>query len=568
MPKPSGSHVTVTEESVTALADNAIRGDWIFWLADQPPPSSIDSAPNLVTDAGPGPPGDANTEPGWIVPLIGAPGAEALANSVRLWRRMPATEDPDQAVFWTDGFGAPLLTQVSDGGHRRWLFYSRFRPDWTDLPLSTALPAVLRSLLLPETNSPLFAAPAHDLRRADPTQLPAATVRSAATAVSLPLHRDTPGLQGWCWLGATILSGWNACSAIVAEPQHPLKLPPRSTLPSRRSPDDATDLDIAVLNFALNLEYLEAEYYTYASTGAGIEAQGVAVTGSGTPGTTLVKPNFAKVPFSNAIIEDYAGEIFHDELNHVIFLRAALGESNVVARPALDLYNSFNIAYAAATNTPGATFDPFAGDVPFLYGAFIFEDVGVTAYHGAAPLITNKTYLSAAAGILAVEAYHASEVRTVLYGLSQSMNDPSILTTACRPSRICATASTAPTTTRDQGLTDANGNVNIVPDRPQLHCVCPQHEPGSRHRLRGAQGHQRPVLPERRQRRGAAKLTCSLAECSHGAASPCLRMKGRPARAVLFCSPPWPAAPSTKRRPATFFLPSLQNLSSPKVLSS
>ncbi|MBB3880504.1 ferritin-like domain-containing protein [Sphingomonas pseudosanguinis] len=197
--------------------------------------------------------------------------------------------------------------------------------------------------------------------------------------------------------------------------------------PTPTSTASVTDAD--VLNFALQLEYLEAQFYSYAAFGTGLSSS--LLGGAGTQGSVAINTSATdgagqprQVRFQDPIVAQYAREIAYDEIAHVTFLRNALG-SAAVAQPAINLSGDANGAFTAAARAAGVvgssgTFDPYASDEAFLLGAFLFEDVGVTAYMGGVTLLTNKTFIEAAAGIHAAEAYHAGLVRTTIYrkGLS------------------------------------------------------------------------------------------------------------------------------------------------------
>lgn len=223
---------------------------------------------------------------------------------------------------------------------------------------------------------------------------------------------------------------------------------PTSVVPTApAAPATITDVDI--LNFALNLEYLEAEFYLRAATGSGIPA----ADGGG----TVI--GGAKVNFSAGAAPSFyinlANELAQTELTHVRAIRStivSLGGTPVSA-PNIDLTNSFNgAAFAAGI---GPSFNAFADTNSYLIGSFVFEDVGVTAYTGAAGLITNTAVLTAAAGIQAIEAYHAATLRNLIAYRAVATGDMTYLNYANQIVQLRSSLGGGKETTINPGATTA-----------------------------------------------------------------------------------------------------------------
>jgi rubrerythrin len=126
--------------------------------------------------------------------------------------------------------------------------------------------------------------------------------------------------------------------------------------------------DIDILNFALTLEYLEAAFYDQAAK---------------------------QVPGLSGDLAGYVKTFGGEEQEHVDALAATI--SDLGGKP---------------VKAPGVDFgDAFSSQDAFLETAITFEDLGVSAYNGAAPMIKSKDLLATAGGIVQVEARHAGAIR-------------------------------------------------------------------------------------------------------------------------------------------------------------
>ncbi len=148
------------------------------------------------------------------------------------------------------------------------------------------------------------------------------------------------------------------------------------------------------LNFALNLEYLEATFYLTVTTGSGLPAAAMGTS----PGA--VTGGQGRVTFVNPGVQALANQLAADEMAHVQFLRATMQSLSLtpVDMPALDL--------------TGGTATPVTTDAQFLALARRLETTGVSAYEGAiTALVSNTAALTYAAQIHDTEGQHEGILR-------------------------------------------------------------------------------------------------------------------------------------------------------------
>ncbi|MDB5714724.1 MAG: ferritin-like protein [Sphingomonadales bacterium] len=258
--------------------------------------------------------------------------------------------------------------------------------------------------------------------------------------------------------GATLLPGCGGGGGGTTEAATPPPLAPVTPVNTAPVGGNSLSAEAVKLNLALNLEYLGAQFYAYASKGAGLSSD--LVTGIGQQGAVA---GGRQVAFVDDAVRERASELAADKLANVISLRAQLGTS-VAAQPAFDFSASATspfstVAQAAGVVAQGATFDAFSSDEKFLIGAFLLENGVAATYRMISSEVVTPASLEAVTANLADAIYHGGLVRTML--ATRAVDNAAI---ALSITSICAyLAKLDGSNVGDQSLEHAaGGSTNII----------------------------------------------------------------------------------------------------------
>ncbi|KAI7751415.1 hypothetical protein M8C21_011791 [Ambrosia artemisiifolia] len=166
--------------------------------------------------------------------------------------------------------------------------------------------------------------------------------------------------------------------------------------------------DINLLEFPLNLEYFEAEYFLFGSIGQGLDIIEPALAAGGPP------PIGAKQANLSLLIKDIITQFGYQEIGH---LRAIKKRVRGFPRPLLNLTaEAFGTLMNAAFGMPlTPPFDPYANDINYLISCYVIPYVGLTGYVGANPNLQGPASRELVAGLLGVESGQDAVIRSLLY---------------------------------------------------------------------------------------------------------------------------------------------------------
>ncbi|KAH9295211.1 hypothetical protein KI387_038799 [Taxus chinensis] len=174
------------------------------------------------------------------------------------------------------------------------------------------------------------------------------------------------------------------------------------------SPGKVAAGDVDSVEFPLNLEYLEAEFFLYGALGYGLDRAAPELVGGGPT------PIGAKKAKLDSVIQEIILEFAYQEVGHI---RAIKETVPGFPRPQLDLSarvfaQTIDAAFDTKLDPP---FDPYANSVNYLLASYLIPYVGLTGYVGTNAGLQSQTAKRLVAGLLGVESGQDAVIRALLF---------------------------------------------------------------------------------------------------------------------------------------------------------